>query len=56
MNGQNGFKEHGLNEDDFAPKAGSIVSSFDAFRESTYLKIAMTALLVWLSLEDGGPC
>jgi hypothetical protein len=29
----NGFKEHGLREDDFAPKTGSIVSSFDAFRK-----------------------
>lgn len=30
----NGFKEHHLDEDAFGPKAGSIVSSFDAFRKS----------------------
>ena len=34
----NGFAEHGLDEDAFGEKKGSIVQAFDAFRKSYFLE------------------
>jgi hypothetical protein len=37
----NGYKEHDMDEDPFAAKAGSIVSAFDAFRECPLVMAAL---------------